>query len=145
LASDAVGGLTRGAASRIVPGSGLQASENLGGHLLAKHVARTEAQLMSRAMTDKMTKGLVSTFFDRATAEAAASQAIDANAGEIAKWLASGKATPLKIFDTMSKPVGKIITNEGVSIMSSHSVFVLVRDASSSEGYHVLTGYPTTY
>jgi len=153
LASDAASGLTRaaeqrlagGAASRIVPGGGLRATENLGGHLLSKHVGKTKAQLMSRAMTDSLTKGVASTFFDRATAEAAASHAIDAHAGEFARWLSAAEGPPLRILGTMSKPVGKIVTKEGVSTITSSSVFILVRDATSSIGYYILTGYPKAY
>jgi hypothetical protein len=149
LASDAVGGITKaveqrlegGAASPIVPGGGLQASENLGGHLLAKHLGQTEAQLMSRAMTDPLTRGVASAFFDRATAETAASQAVDANASNIGAWLA-GNSPLFRIFGTMTTNVGRVVTSEGVSVATRLSRFILVRDATSSTGYYILTGYP---
>ena len=110
--------------------------------MLAKHVGQTDAQLMSRAMTDPKTPGLASSFLDQATAEAAGSQAIDANSGEIAKWLGAGKSDTLTIRGTLNRSVGKIVTNEGVSSTTSSSTFVLVRDPKVPSGYHILTGYP---
>jgi len=142
LASDAVGGIAKGEASQIVTGGGLKASEDAGGHLLAKHVGQTDAQLMSRAMTDPKTPGLASSFLDQATAEAAGSQAIDANSGEIAKWLGAGKSDTLTIRGTLNRSVGKIVTNEGAPATTSSSTFVLVRDPNVPAGYHILTGYP---
>lgn len=97
---------------------------------------------MSRALTDPKTPGMASSFFDRATAEAAASQAIDANSGEIATWLGAGANKPMTINGTLNKSVGKIVTGEGVSSTTSSSTFVLVRDPNVPAGYHILTGYP---
>jgi cytidylate kinase len=99
---------------------------------------------MSRAMTDPLVPGLASSFFDRAAAEAAASQAIDSNAGQISIWLA-GHSPRLRIFGTMSTNVGRVVTREGVSVATRSSEFVLVRDATSSTGYYILTGFPDTY
>jgi len=134
--------LAKGASSPVVADGGLQASEDAGGHLLAKHVGQTDGQLMSRAMTDPKTPEVASSFFDRATAETAASQAIDANAGKITKWLGSGESKPLVIRGPLNRSVGKIVTNEGASSTTSSSTFVLVRDPKVLSGYHILTGYP---
>ncbi|HEX4084575.1 MAG TPA: hypothetical protein VHY22_06690, partial [Chthoniobacteraceae bacterium] len=67
LASDTARETMRGAASEIVPGGGLQASEDLGGHLLAKHVGKTRVELLSRALTDKSVPEMASSFYDRAS------------------------------------------------------------------------------
>jgi hypothetical protein len=134
--------LAKGASSQVVADGGLLASEDAGGHLLAKHVGQTDGQLMSRTLTDPTAPGVASSFFDRATAETAASQAIDANAGKITKWLGSGESKPLAIRGTLNRSVGKIVTNEGVSSTTSSSTFVLVRDPKVPSGYHILTGYP---
>jgi RHS repeat-associated protein len=129
-----------GAASRIVPG-GLSASERAEGHLLARHVGQTEAQLMSRALTDPTTRGVASSFFSRASAEAAASQALEANAGRIGSWL-SGSGGRLTIEGAMNSGVGRVVTSEGASIVSSSSRFVLQRSASAPGGFYFVTGFP---
>jgi hypothetical protein len=125
----------------MAPGGGLAAHEAQGGHLLAKHVGKTEEELFRRALTDPMTD-TASSFFDQATAEAVAAQAIDKNAAKIGTWIASGARTPLPIETTMSSSVGRIVTSEGVAVTSSTARIVIVRDASSPIGFYIKTGYP---
>lgn len=58
------------AVSTIVPGGGLAAHEAAGGHLIAKHVGQSEAQLLSRLSAEPRITGS-SSFYDRAFAEKA--------------------------------------------------------------------------
>jgi len=70
-----------GESSTIVPGGGLAAHEKAGGHLIDRHVGKTEAELFDRVSTGN-TK-TASIFTDRATAEAVTSKAIDSNQAKI--------------------------------------------------------------
>lgn len=61
-------------------GGGLAAHEAAGGHLLLKHVGQSESQLMARLAAEPRITGS-SSFYDRAVAESAVSDALDANSG----------------------------------------------------------------
>jgi len=119
----------------------LEASEKLGGHLLAKHVGKTDAELMSRALTDPTTRGVASSFFDRASADAAVTHAIDANSSRISAWLAD-KSSRLTIETTMESAVGRVITSEGGAISSQSARIVLEKNSAAQSGYIVKTGFP---
>jgi RHS repeat-associated protein len=128
--------------SRIVPGGGLMAHEAVGGHLLQKHVGKTEAQLMSRLAAEPKIKGS-SSFYDRAGAEAAVADALDANAGNISQWLSSSSGR-LKLDYTAQNPVGISVVRGASSAVDVNSMSsILVRNPSMPMGYHVLTGFPT--
>ena len=130
-------------ASSIVPGGGLQAHENAGGHLLLKHVGQTEQSLMLRMVNEPRITGS-SSYYDRATAEYAMSQALDANEPAIAAWL-QGSAGRLKIEHSHPFPVGISVSrgaSRAVDVSSTRAI--LVRDASMPTGYKILTGFPTT-
>lgn len=148
LRSEAFGATAVGAAeteaplfSRIAPNGGLAADEAAGGHLLLKHVGQSEADLMARLAAEPKITGS-SSFYDRAVAESAVSDAIDGNAGKISDWL-SGSSGRLKIEYTGQSPVG-ITVARGASGAVDVSSFrlILVRNPSMPAGYHILTGFP---
>ena len=120
----------------------MAAHEAAGGHLLLKHVGQTESQLMNRLAAEPKITGS-SSFYDRATAEGAVSNLLDAKHAEIGQWL-SGSTNRLRLDHTFSEPVG-ISVSRGASgaIDVSSSRVILVRDPSFSTGYRILTGYPT--
>ncbi len=72
-----VGSVAKGAApfSHLVPGGGLAAHEAAGGHLLARHLGQTQADLAAR-LAAQPRLGAASTFASRAQAEAAISGAL---------------------------------------------------------------------
>ncbi len=57
-----------GDSSPIAPGGGLAAHEAKGGHLLERHVGKTDEELVKRLEEQSYITG-ASTFYDRATAE----------------------------------------------------------------------------
>ncbi|HZF41809.1 MAG TPA: RNase A-like domain-containing protein [Sphingomonadaceae bacterium] len=128
--------------SRIVPGGGLAAHEAAGGHLLVKHVGRSESQLMARLAAEPKITGS-SSFYDRAGAESAVSNALDANAGNISRWL-SGSSGRLRIDHTGGSPIGISVTRGASGAVDVNSTrLILVRNPSMSTGYHIRTGFPT--
>lgn len=65
----------KGESSLIVPGGGLAGHEAKGGHLIARHVGKTDEELFQRLKSDsKITAA--STFIDRAVAEKVASKVL---------------------------------------------------------------------
>lgn len=129
------------AATRIVPGGGLATHEALGGHLLARHIALTEAQLASR-LTTRSTLKAASTFSSRAVAEQVLSEAIQANEARIFDWLKSG-AWKIVLRYNSNTPVGLVMPRGTGGVVSTTSIeFVLVRTDKLSFGWRILTGYP---
>ncbi|SPB17149.1 hemagglutinin [Caballeronia novacaledonica] len=131
-----------GDSSRLADGGGLQAHEDAGGHLLDKHVGKSEQDLATRLANDPKISGS-SSFPDRATAENFVSQALDANKSTITDWLA-GSSSRLRLDYSSSDPTGISVakgTSGAVDVNSAR--VILVRDPSMPTGYKILTGYPT--
>ncbi|PTS76209.1 hypothetical protein DBR17_15005, partial [Sphingomonas sp. HMWF008] len=134
--------------SQIVTDGGLIAHEAPpiglnpnGGHLLLKHVGKTEQQLLDRFITEPNISGS-SSFFDRATAEAAASGTLDANQVKIADWMA-GTKPQLPVTHLFADPVGISIRNGATTANDAFGVRLLLRrDAGMRSGYRIHTGYP---
>jgi hypothetical protein len=128
-----------------VPGGGLEAHENAGGHLLEKHVGKTPEELAARLAKEPKIDA-ASSFTDKATAEKAVAETIDANKAKIADWLASDAKGKIDISQKMTEPIGISVLRDApiaspASPASSVRV-ILVRDAAFPDGYRILTGYP---
>lgn len=128
-----------GAASLLVPGGGLAAHEAQGGHTLAKHVGRTLEQLAAR-LASEPSRRAVSTFFDRATAEAATSDALAANAAKIAQWL-TGAGYKLTLNHNAGRAVGLVVERGASSPAVGSNVSVVLVRAENELGYRVLTSF----
>ena len=74
--------------------------EAAGGHLIARHVGKTQAELLNRVSTGNVKTA--SSFTDRATAEAITSKAIDANQSKINNYLLGSQKGYLEIDYTKS-------------------------------------------
>jgi filamentous hemagglutinin len=84
-----------------------------------------------------------SSFYDRATAENAVSQALDAHQTTISDWL-NGTSGRLRIDYTLPDPVGISVSRGATSAVDVNSSrIILVRDPSMRTGYKILTGFPT--
>ncbi|MCW1246610.1 RHS repeat protein, partial [Pseudomonas sp. SAICEU22] len=127
--------------SEIVPGGGLAAHEARGGHLIAKHVGRTDAQLAQR-MEAEPNIPAASTFPNRATAESSAARGIAANEQKIEDFLNSPQ-TKTTITHTYAEPVGvNLLRDSDDYIPAYKALFVLKKDPGKPEGYFLLTGFP---
>ncbi|MEZ1318436.1 RHS repeat-associated core domain-containing protein [Pseudomonas fluorescens] len=141
LSCECPGEVADGPYSEIVPGGGLAAHEAQGGHLIRKHVGRTDSQLAKRLKAEPNIPA-ASTFPDRATAERASSKALDANRKKIEKFL-QGKKEKTIVTHTFPYPVGNSLPNGHKNPVPASKVFlVLVKDVRRSEGYFLLTGFP---
>ncbi|TYL40765.1 RNase A-like domain-containing protein, partial [Dickeya sp. ws52] len=134
--------VTTGQNSPIVPGGGLAAHEVAGGHLIDRHVGKTEAELLNRVSTGNVKTA--SSFTDRATAEAVTSRAIDSNQSKIRDYLSGSQKAYLEIDYQSSSPIG-ISVSRGVpsATQVTNARIVIARDPSMPTGYRIVTGYPT--
>jgi RHS repeat-associated protein len=127
--------------SEIVPGGGLAAHEARGGHLIEKHIGRTDAQLAQRLEAEPDIPA-ASTFPDRPTAELSAARALAANEKKIEKFLA-GKKGKTTIRHTFTQPVGTSLLNGRTDYLPASKVLlVLKKDPQKPMGYFLLTGFP---
>ncbi len=109
--------------------------------MLAKHVAQSEVQLLSRLSAKPKITGS-SSFYDRTVAERAVSQTLDMKQAEIANWL-SGSASRLRLDHTLSNPIGISVARGASGAVDANSIrVILVRDSKIPTGYKILTGFP---
>lgn len=128
--------------SSIVPGGGLAAHEKAGGHLIERHVGKTETELLSRVSTGNVKTA--STFTDRATAEAVTSKVIDSNQLKIKDYLSGTQKQYLELEYHSSTPIGISVSRGSTSVTPATNARVIIgRDPSMPDGYRIITGYPT--
>ncbi|WP_142936475.1 RNase A-like domain-containing protein [Priestia endophytica] len=132
--------------SPLAPGGGLMAHESnekqRKGHLIEKHVGKTDEELLQRLNTDARASGS-STFTDRATAERVVNQALsnEKNMRRIERWLNDTEDTkPLRIRYQGEEIIGRGIQREkGVFEDYSRALIVLKKKGQDS---FIVTGYP---
>jgi len=123
-----------------VPGGGLQAHEDAGGHTISRHIGKTVEQLMNRLANSRISGS--SSFPNLATAESAISSAINARSAQIQAFL-SGNQTRTVINHTLPNSTGVHVSRGASSGTAVNSVrVVLERDVSLQTGYRIVTGYP---
>jgi len=119
----------------------LSQDEAAGGHVLRKHVGRTDGELRERLRREQNISA-ASTYTDRATAENAIGAVIAQNQDRIERWLnrEGGHANLVLEYDA-DVPLGRTVNRgEAHPHPCSHAVVVLRYDPPAS--YHVLTSYP---
>ncbi|WP_434672902.1 RHS repeat-associated core domain-containing protein [Pseudomonas sp. R1-15] len=131
--------------SEIVPGGGLAAHEARGGHLIEKHVGRSEDQLRRRLDSEPHVP-TASTFPDRATAESAVSSVLRARKADVDGFLNNRLRTSLTLQQSFTSPVGVgVIREAGILEPLSVVVLVLRKSDRSPTGYNLLTGFIEKY
>lgn len=124
-----------------VPGGGLEAHELAGGHLLERHVGKTEAELVARLQEQRNIVSS-SSFTSQPVAEAVIGLMIARRQEEIQDWLRSGEQR-LALDFFANKPVGISVSRRTMKAEPVRGVrLVLERDARFPGGWRILTGYP---
>ncbi|WP_139330653.1 contact-dependent growth inhibition system immunity protein [Rhizobium sp. RU33A] len=118
--ADGVPGGVNVAASPIVPGGGLQAHEAAGGHLISRHVGKSDADLGAR-LNAQPNITAASSFPDRATAERAISSALDDNTANISQFL-NGTGGRLVINHNVGSTIGNVMSRGG-----GHDISAIVK------------------
>jgi len=118
----------------------LSRDEADGGHVLRKHVGRSDDELRDRLEREPHIVA-ASTYTDRTTAEHAVGAAIAESQDRIQSWLNRSGARPNLVLDyDASQPLGRTINRgEKQSRPCSKAVVVLKYAVT---GYYVLTSYP---
>jgi len=126
-----------------VPGGGLEAHEEAGGHLIERHVGRTEQQLLDRLQRENISAS--SSFRDLPAAEHFVSGTISENQDRVDAWL-DGKGGKRLVLDASFDASTGISIRRGESqAQDVYSVkLVLERSDALDIGYRIVTGYPTT-
>ena len=123
------------------PRHDLSVDEHAGGHTLARHVGRTDAQLRER-LDNEPGISAASTYTDRQTAERVVAQALDDGARRIDAWTARGRARPNLTLNVHvpDAPIGRSLSRRGRAVEPCHDALVVLR--ARGDGFYVLTSYP---
>lgn len=119
----------------------LEADEARGGHTLARHVGRTDAQLRERLEDDRGIS-TASTYATQAIAERTVARTLRANADRVEAWTARRGNRPNLALDyhgARGEVIGRSIQRGRAPVDCSDAVLVLRWDGRSS---YVLTSYP---
>jgi hypothetical protein len=116
----------------------LRDNEAKGGHVLEKHVGKTDAQLVARLRRESGITA-ASTFKDEATAEKVIKETLAQNQSRIEQWLGSSNAKPLALDHAANSVIGRsVLAGQQVATDRSNAIVVLTKD---QDGFHVLTAY----
>jgi hypothetical protein len=120
----------------------LQRDEQRGGHTLAKHVGRTDAQLQARLRRESISAA--STYPDPETAERVVIRALDADATRVRVWIDRRAPKPnLAVRYRAPRdgiPVGRVLDRGDAASHDARGAVVVLR--WRDDGWYVLTSYP---
>ncbi len=119
----------------------LERDERLGGHTIARHVGRTDAQLTARLARESI--AAASTFADLESAERIVARALAANERRVRQWIErrgprSNLAIRYRARDGL--PTGRLMRRGDDSSREVTGAVVVLR--WRDDGYYVLTSYP---
>ena len=134
--------VARGEAGTIGPWSRhsglLRSHEHSGSHALARHVSKTDGELVTRLASDPRLRRC-STFTDEATADEAVGKLLHRNRETIDQWLRHGEGR-LEIDGDAGRVVGRVLERStGEVSESSRLRVVLVSDSSMPDRWRILT------
>ena len=123
------------------PTRDLTEDEAAGGHILRKHVGKTDDELRERLEEEPYISG-ASTYTDRETAAHAVGAAIAQSRDRIARWLNRLGGHPNLVLDYDSPaPIGRTM-NRGEDHPHPCSHALVVLKYAGPGNYYVLTSYP---
>lgn len=121
----------------------LDVHEQRGGHLLERHVNKTDQELIQRLQEDSKISG-ASTFTNRSTAQ----EVVDAvlsdpdNQQNIQQWLESNKGNNLALHYKGDKVIGRGVFRDSPNQVYNLTNAVIILKKDEKYGYYILTGYP---
>lgn len=121
----------------------LSKDEASGGHTLAKHVGKTDAELHAR-MKKELRIAAASTFTDRATAERIVGETLIRESRRIEQWLARAGSRPnlvLHYRGDPQRPIGRCLNRRDKEPRPAWDAVVVLR-WHPAKRYFVLTAYP---
>lgn len=131
-----------GDSSPLTPGGGLEAHKARGGHLIERHVGKTDEELLQRLQNDSRITG-ASTFTDRATAEKVANATLsDPNNQRIIRdWLNNPRSRSTIALDYYNNDIiGRGVRRGSTTAHDMKNAKIVLK--KDGNGNFILTGYP---
>lgn len=130
--------------SAQAPRRDLQADERCGGHTIARHVGKTNAQLAER-LRQQGDIAAASTYPDLLTAETVVGAALEQERRKVAAWASRRGQRPnlaLRYRSTAPKPIGRSWRRGKVAPDAAFDAVVVLRWDVTRGAFCVLTSYP---
>src|SRR5690606_37526478 len=126
-----------------VPGGGLQAHEDAGGHLIERHVGKSEQWLVDRVNRDNISAA--SSFIDLPEAERLVAETLMENQDRVDAWLDSADGNRLAIAASVVPRSGSSVVAGWDSAEDGGSVKLVLERSDRLEdiGFRIVTGCPT--
>jgi hypothetical protein len=120
----------------------LSVDERRGGHTLARHVGRTDAELAQRLGREHGISA-ASTYTDRAAAETTVARALSQNGPRIQSWLSRNGSHPNLALDYrgIGIVIGRSLARGRRTAVPCDDAIVVLRWSGDTD-YYVLTSYP---
>ncbi|MGM1032756.1 MAG: ribonuclease YeeF family protein [Bacillota bacterium] len=128
--------------SSLAPGGGLAAHEVKGGHLIERHVGKSDEELLERIRNNPRINGS-STFKDRAIAEKVASKVLSDinNKKAIESWLSNPQSkSNLVLTYKGTEVIGRGVKRGSTTVENMTNARIVLK--KDGEGNYILTGYP---
>ncbi|HLR63259.1 MAG TPA: RNase A-like domain-containing protein [Lentibacillus sp.] len=128
--------------SDLAPGGGLAAHEIKGGHLIERHVGKTDKELLERINKNPKITGS-STFKDRVTAEKVVNNVLSntSNKKVVQSWLENPKSKSTLVLTYQgTEVIGRGVKKGSDTVKNMTNARVILK--KDSNGNFVLTGYP---
>ncbi|MDW0355031.1 ribonuclease YeeF family protein [Bacillus velezensis] len=136
----AIGNVKQGDSTPLAPGGGLAAHEAKGGHLIERHVGKTDEELLQRLQINKKIRAS-SSFTDRPTAERVANETLTKHKKEIEEWLKSDVNDPLPLPYRGTEVIGRGVRKGSNEVKDMTNARIVLK--KNEDGSFILTGYPT--
>ncbi|WP_302467481.1 RNase A-like domain-containing protein, partial [Shouchella clausii] len=136
------GNVKPGDKSSLAPGGGLAAHEVKGGHLIERHVGKTDEELLERIRNNPRINGS-STFKDRAIAEKVASEVLNDinNKKAIEPWLSNPQSkSNLVLTYEGTEVIGRGVKRGSTTVENMTNARIVLK--KDGERNYILTGYP---
>ncbi|MCM3353124.1 ribonuclease YeeF family protein [Bacillus halotolerans] len=135
-----IGNVKQGDSTPLAPGGGLAAHEAKGGHLIDRHIGKTDEELLQRLQKNKKIRAS-SSFTDRPTAERVANQTLTKYKKEIEEWLNSDIDDTLPLPYRGTEVIGRGVRKGSNEVKDMTNARIVLR--KNEDGSFILTGYPT--
>jgi hypothetical protein len=115
----------------------------MGGHTLARHVGKTDAELAARLRREPEISS-ASTYTDRRTAERSVAAALTSGAGNYAAWQRrTGRRPNLALYyAARGMPLGRSLSRGQPASVACYRAIVVLRWDERLKRFYVLTSYP---
>jgi hypothetical protein len=128
-----------------VAGRNLAADEAMGGHTLARHVGKTDAELAARLRREPQISA-ASTYTDRAAAERGVGAALGTAGRQLSDWERRSGRRPNLVLHYRARggsgPLGRSLARGQTRAVPAFSAIVVLRWDERTGRFYVLTSYP---